>query len=445
MTAELARKLADAIGRPEAINPLAEQGFFTLLESDSHVVTLGVPNVGLEAQQQITGVRVIQWPRDAFGLKRIAVLSSRLGKKLDQCTDWFDAFRTLCCRLYADESVLITADGTTADRFIFRASELFGLKSFRLVVCKDMPPESNPESDREIRMTQPVIPCEESSLPLPDRLLAVTARTAYCLDARTSGNTHQIVSNILRGDFWPLQIMVPNTTSCSRQLVDAGAFSWILLPPDESKEPSTRVRTQQHIQASPPFDDYLIHWTRRRDGPWPGETEDEYLDQLILGVESKDRSAFATLCKIVDDQRIGASSHLIRGGHEVVCFSDITLEQLATRRVYRKHLRRWDYEPYGVAVRREFLEKKGARPVIYGGDEDFETLPAEDQPYFQRRSTSDGETRWTEESEWRTSRSVLLRKKRQRDVFAFVPTEAEAIALSQFCRWPVVVVPPGSD
>ena len=445
MSAALAEQVAKSIGRLEAVDSLATNGCFTLRENASHVVTLGVPSVGLEAQQRIIGIRIIQWPRRAFELKRVSVLSSRLGKKLDQQTRWFDAFRTLCCRLYSDESVFVTADGTTADRFVVRASELFQIDSFRLVECDDIQIDSDPTSDHEIRVSKPIVQCDEPTTPLADRMLAVLARTAYCLDARASGNTHKSVSSVLRGGFWPMQVMVPNTAPCSQQLVNEGAFSWILLPPDEVEESPQPSNVRKHIPTAPPCDNYLVHWTRRRDGPWPGETDEEYLDQLILGVETKDRSAFATLCRIVSDQRIVASSHLIRGGHEVVCFSDITLEQLAGRRVYRKHLRRWDYEPYGVAVRRDVLEKHGALPVIYGGDEDFEHLGPGDKPFFQMRSTGDGETQWTEESEWRIKGSVLLRDQPPGDAFVFVPSEAEAAALSQFCSWPVVVVPSGSD
>ena len=193
-----------------------------------------------------------------------------------------------------------------------------------------------------------------------------------------------------------------------------------------TQEPTSQVLTK------PPFDDYLLHWTRSPDGPWPNEDPDDYLDALILGVESQDRTAFAALLRIIETQTLVASSHLIRGGHEVVCFSETPVESLPDRRVYRRHLHRWDFEPYGIAIRKSAIPS--ARPVQYGTAEDFANLPPASQPFFQLASENSD---WREEAEWRIVGDVDLGSLDPSDVFVFVPTDAEAQRVS---RWSCIVI-----
>ena len=57
----------------------------------------------------------------------------------------------------------------------------------------------------------------------------------------------------------------------------------------------------------------------------------------ILGCRSSDRSALATLLRIVIEGRLWASSEAIRGGFRVVSFTEVPLPEFRSRRTYRKH------------------------------------------------------------------------------------------------------------
>jgi hypothetical protein len=190
--------------------------------------------------------------------------------------------------------------------------------------------------------------------------------------------------------------------------------------------------------------DFLSHWTRRSQGPWPGETETEYLDRL-LGPDGKaDYSALAALKRILQQEKISSTSNAIRGGYAVVSFTAIPLCEWPARRIYRRHRGRWDFEFYGVCIRRECLELSGARAVIYGDEEDWGRLGGEERPYFQLRATrgaGDGAgIIWSDEQEWRHFGDVDLRPLAADEALVFVPTLEEAQTLGRLCRWPVVVV-----
>ncbi len=112
--------------------------------------------------------------------------------------------------------------------------------------------------------------------------------------------------------------------------------------------------------------EWLLHWTRAATGPWPGETSEEFLDALILQTETADHSAVTTLLRILSEGILRASAEGIRGSFPVVAFTGVPLQEFRKRRVFRKHRHRFDFEPWGIAIRRNSLVSLGIRPVIYG-------------------------------------------------------------------------------
>ena len=124
--------------------------------------------------------------------------------------------------------------------------------------------------------------------------------------------------------------------------------------------------------------------------------------------------------------------------------SAVDVNTITSRRTFRPHLHRWDYEPYGIGIRKSRLAALGARSVAYGVSADYEKLSADEQPFFQMQVTRDQRTDCTDEAEWRTVGDIGLREL-SGDIFVFVPTKAEADAVSQYCHWPIVVLANGSD
>ncbi len=200
--------------------------------------------------------------------------------------------------------------------------------------------------------------------------------------------------------------------------------------------------TPQSTPLSRP-EDWLLHWTRERKGPWPGQTADDWMDELILGCDSADHSPVSALLRIAAEGRLRSSSEGIRGGHSVVAFTEVPLAEFRSRRVFRKHRLRFDFEPWGIGIRRATLLRLGVRPVIYGTDDDWDQLEACQQPWFQKDVPDDRATSNAEEREWRISGDCWLNVLPVEEVCCFVDNGKSAASLSAQVPWLVIVVPPG--
>jgi hypothetical protein len=123
-----------------------------------------------------------------------------------------------------------------------------------------------------------------------------------------------------------------------------------------------------------------------------------------------------------------------------VAFTGVPLQEFRKRRVFRKHRHRFDFEPWGIAIRKNSLISRGVRPVIYGDDEVWESLNQEDRPFFQK-ATSGGATNNSEELEWRAIGDVHLSELSASDVCVFVDSTDAARLVSFHSPWEVIVVP----
>jgi hypothetical protein len=183
---------------------------------------------------------------------------------------------------------------------------------------------------------------------------------------------------------------------------------------------------------------WLVHCTRQRDGAWPGETVRQYHDSILLGDEScASRRPLDALVRIVRSGRLVAGATATSKRHSVVCFSALPLKELLQRRCFRPQLGRWDYEPYGIAIRFSVAKRLGIQPVIYGDAKDRALLPAADQFRFHPiGKTFD----WREEREWRSSESVNLAAMNRDDIRVFAEDKSTARMRLQDCPWPVTLV-----
>ena len=144
--------------------------------------------------------------------------------------------------------------------------------------------------------------------------------------------------------------------------------------------------------------------------------------------------------------RLLASSEFVRGETPVVSLTAVPLGEIHTLRTYRSHLGRWDFEPYGICIRRDWLQRRGTRPVQYGDEALWDAMSSADRPFFQKREshTAGGKVfDWTVEQEWRHVGDLKLDGIPARAAMLFVPSEAEARQLAASSPWPVVVVSDG--
>jgi len=241
----------------------------------------------------------------------------------------------------------------------------------------------------------------------------------------------------------------------SRHTGNSGKCRGSLREPDVlfAERTTTITRVQQRttarlapIVALPAEDDwsFLIHCTRRPPGTWPDQSEEEFLDELILDPDNVDRSPLAALRRIVEQQRIVATYKTIRGPWAGVCFTAVPLRELPKLRAFRPHRGRWDFEPYGICIRRSWLEQRGSQPVCYGEQQLWDALADEERPFFQRKASRSKHTNrtidWQVEREWRHVGDVDLSELPAADGLVFVPSEQEASEIATASRWPVTVL-----
>ncbi|MDG1872442.1 MAG: hypothetical protein P8J27_00925 [Mariniblastus sp.] len=422
-------------------------------------------------------------PGEIIG-KSFCVASSRLGQKLEQKESWFDALRTLAIQIKNEHNFLLTAENTTSDPFVRRLSVLFQIPMIQL---KPFPP--SPTSDwfdqqkaignhttaHPLTQTiwyRPVLIPKQNGAPNVNDLLLSIAQTAVLLSVRKNGN-------IFRAAIARLENLASNPQSqCSpitQLLIDRkltakniesillgkGATGWWLYQKtqaaDKDGSPTVPKSTVPitppsiHCRSSPQqpllqnneikSDQLLIHWTRRRVGPWPDQSTSEFLDDLIFQYPGRHHNQLASLCRILASGRLLASNEITRGNRAVVCFSGIPIKELPKRRIFRPHLSRWDFEPYGIAIDRKWLSACGAKPVHYGDEKAWSVLPPKDRPFFQLSKSNSQKIDWQEEDEWRIVGDLLLDRIPRDHAFVFVGSNSEIERVSELSRWPVVVIP----
>ncbi|MBC7817321.1 MAG: hypothetical protein IAG10_10570 [Planctomycetaceae bacterium] len=455
------------------------------------MLTLSWPQSEDQSLERWLGPRLLWWPRGVPEGRKVAWVSSRLGRAIDERPDWFAVLRSAAAKLDPARDVLLTAPSTTVDRFLERAAILFGLRRLRVNLderrtlvdwltrlrrqlwrsCLAHEGESlltgRTEMDTissEVFVSPVISPGADATrlakssgvgeLPLSDRVLIAAANQVLALQVRSNGNLHQLLRARLTDSAWPTasvwlalgEALVPSEVAS--ELQSLGAVGWWLFVEHVSNvlDPPRRTGTLETCSTMTelpwPDGDYLVHWTRRRDGPWPGQSEAEFIDELLLRRESTSHSAFAALSRIVQLRRVIASAAGIRGSAAVVSFSSKPLHELTEQRAFRAHRGRWDCESYGLCLKRDWLQSLGAKPVIYGDDAQWLSLPECDRPFFQLRTTrSRHGTKtidWSEEAEWRVPQDVDLTTASRDDVLLFVPTTEEAQQLAAISPWPVL-------
>ena len=423
-------------------------------QSDSWVLLKQLPNSGWNRPQSMPTILVARSAYESGLLKKKTTLvaSSRLPKNLQAHAAWFDAIRTIGARLDADSQTLLTAPTMAADPYVRRICSLFGidLVEARLVSQNTLKQQAFPT-----KQTAAIFILQKDNAPPVDVTLINVAHTVHALSVRHGGNIHQGIAARLApkqpDPAQPSPIRLLNDSSLTKpktrnELLELGAIDWLLLPRtidgDQHCESNPRQLRSNTIVPLESIDQsqYLLHWARRQSNAWPDQNQDTHLDHLIFGSSDDRYLEVMTLCRIIASNRLIGAAHLTRDPAPVVCFSAVSVGELPDRTVFRKHLARWDFVPYGLAIRKTVLQAAGCKEVIYGNNSKWNELPDEQKPWFQLETSSNGKIDWTEEREWRLRGDLDLSKIATDDAFAFVKTTSDAERLSEICRWPIVVL-----
>ena len=302
-------------------------------------LSFGIPGLDEHASADWIGVRLIWWPRGVPELRRVGIVSSRLGRQLDQRQQWFDALRMTVQRMDPLNETLVCVPGTTTYPFARRTAELFGVQQLDLQIAQDNTVIGDWLNDcltagasLHHASVSPEVACPSDTdvarAPIRDRLFFAISDRLHVLHLRRSGTVDRLLRARLTSQTWTsgnVRVCVGEqlvSRQQSSELQAQGAIPWILLDRIDEPTANSNASSRQETPMTPlPHHDpwiWLTHCTRRCDRPWPEQSEDEFLDDLILDRRGKDHSAFAALWRIVTDRRLIASSRFVRGTTGVV-------------------------------------------------------------------------------------------------------------------------------
>ena len=421
------------------------------------------------AHQDVLRRYLIWFPEGMPTGSSVVVASSRLNQKLDEHSDWFNALRTLAVQISTESKFLITATGTTTDRFVRRIAALFQIDCFNFKPFPAQPSERwfEEQTRDKIKLTQQgdtkfgkhpktaffkllQFDRDGEGVPTVDEALISIAKTTVLLSVRSGGNIHKSTQHRLCDQPQSSTRLLINRGLTKRkteqELLESGATAWWVYEPPALADKNTDQRRLSHPQSpilsvdEIQTENYLSHWTRRRAGPWPDQSTPEYLDDLIFQSSRRKHSELSALCRILASRKVLATNHLTRDERPVVCLSDLSLNLLPSQRVFRPHLSRWDFEPFGIAIGREVLEKLHARPVLYGTEADWQQLPDDQKPFFQLKKSKSEKIDWRLECEWRLIGDLGLDQIRHDQALVFVPSYEDAEVVSCLSNWPIVVL-----
>lgn len=363
---------------------------------------------------------------------RTAIVTSRLPRLMPPQDPWLHGLRASIRRVQRSGDILLMRTGTAGFDFILRAAERLSI----------------PIEKIEVPTTSPSI--DDNSIPARDLALMTTADCVLALGIRTEGNMHRALRERLQTGRTVVLVDVPGLQSSAalEDLVTQGAILWkpdILdqdsFTPHEEMDRQTGASVIEIVPFPSPIDwNYLSHSTRACPEPWPGQSLEQHIDSLLDNTREADHSRIAALERIVTQRRLLASQRTIRGGHRMVCLTSAPLQDLPALRRFRSHRTRWDFEPFGICIRRDWLLERGVRPAIYGDDAIWDNLPAEDRPYFQWSDPVQG-LDWSMEREWRHAGDLDLSELPVEQGLVFVPNYEAATRLFPVSPWPVTLWP----
>lgn len=385
------------------------------------------------------------WAAAGDGVPRTrwyAVVSSRLGRPVEKRRRWFELLRRVIERTIADDAALTIVEGTAAEPWVSRAAQLYGAATVR--ICVDDPAER-------------------------DRALVQLADHVYALHVRRGGRIEELLAERIRDDPASVRVAIgSDPRDAGANLLAAGAVGWWLAgdsagdgPGDQrfpdrdvvsdgyrSSLPTSEPRFSAATSPSPGDGEsplgtgaWLIHCTRGRSGRWPWQSEQQWRDEVLLGGDEGGYLGPAEVLQRIVRDRVLRGCALVTSAGPVVCFSAVPLAELLSRRIFRSHLGRWDYEPYGIAIRRDVVQRLGGMPVVYAESWDSSGLTDDQRWRFQACGTTFD---WRREEEWRVPGSVDLRRIAADEALLFVGDRLTGLRLAAISPWPVSLVENGS-
>lgn len=401
----------------------------------------------------------------------LAVVSSRIGRQLAGKGPWLAALRTAVIDAQRKGFGVVTGVGTTTQPFVHRLAELLRIPLVQLDIMPEHHPgrdgfeavfrriaaESVSQSPRLILHVffSPLLPpsggtCSQASI---DQTIIGQADGVRALAIRPQGNIWhglqlRLASENASGKVWVLRDPSLTKPSVAASLEESGAVSWLLRGDGEmaadAEVAAPHFRTVAELDR---VTDFLVHTTRAPRLGRRNAVKLSEIDELLFNTGGDNAGPLAGLIRILADGWIRGGQDLIPGSRPMVSWTEQPLSQLSELRTFRRHLGRWDFEPYGIAVRRERLIELGAKPVVYVEREVLSQLPPDELSFAQVKSSRIGHeiVDWTRGREWRLADGLRLASLGPADALIFVPDVPAARRIAPLSRWPVVLLGAGRE
>ena len=359
-----------------------------------------------------------------------AIISSRLRRPLYEQLPWFAALNKCLVQASQQTQLILTIPQTTTHEFIHARQKKLAF-SLGTIHCYSNPAQwaaivNNPPSKLSAPydvLTGPAVNTSDTANniisplrpALRDRVLIASANIIDVLQLRKNSLLGSLLHTRQSDNVRYLQVKSP--TVRAGKLKPCTSTSTIVLPDWFTSK------------------NYLGHWTRKCDGPWPDETRQHWINQLLDQLPQSNHAALNTLRRIIASNTLTAASKTIQGELRLTCFTRVPIAQWPANHVYRPHLQRWDFCPDGLLINRDWLQTQGLHRVSYGTQQQFNTLTITDRRYFQ---ISEGSIDWRVEQEERVAGDLDLRSANSNDIIFFTENQADALQLQASCRWPVL-------
>ncbi len=183
-----------------------------------------------------------------------------------------------------------------------------------------------------------------------------------------------------------------------------------------------------HSRLSPQIrnisSEYLVHWTRTANHPWPGERTVDYW-QSVVASDSYCRSALDTLRRVLYTKCIRASSRHMPAGFSTVAFSSLSPVEVLPLMRWRARYGEMSFEPYGIGIRLDSAMAQQILPVSYVDSH----RPTCVTPWLCQ--SIGAKTDWRAEREYRHLGNFDLGKCADSDLIVFTLHQSEADAISR--------------
>ena len=308
----------------------------------------------------------------------------------------------------------------------------------------------------------------DAKLPVQDIATVFLSNRLFVVALRSGGKIAKLLERRLSSQAIPPGTTYLSLTSTHKstggfrhavEWLDRGAVGWLntkaprsietLTERQETRDGGRMLETLPFFSSYQPIfpmrllgttvENFMVHCTRARRGPWPDQSLPQFHDELLQHPWDEQPTAFMTLQRILKQQRLIATNSYRRGNQHTVCFASKELSVLLSMRRFQSHLARWDWEPYGIMIHRDWLQSHGANQVCYITRDAAKKKSFDELSFCQVVSNEAGAIDWQEEQEWRIAGDVRLNLIPFSKAIVFVPTLSEAVALQPISRWPIAV------